>query len=149
MFVPSLSAHTQPGGQATGTGQTRAPNALVKRKIVKPGACWNNGDVQLCTSANSRDSASISPETGASDSATTVRTQTGWIGTVDGVDANDTTAFGGSSSGTVTGSGGTVTLSGNCNLTAVNAAGGPSMHVYKPDGSVIHVPPGTTQTITT
>lgn len=121
-----------------------------RSKKVKPGECHENSDgVTVCNDKDSSGNAKVNPKSGTSGSETTVTTGTGFEGSIDGIDSNDTVDLGSSNDATVSGNGGTVNTGGGSTTTVTNGTGGGDMTVNTPSGSTVTVPPGSSATVTT
>ena len=119
---------------------------------VKPGECYTNEDgVTACTGKESKRSAEITPSKGSTKSKTTVTSRTNWDGTVDGIDANDRVLLSSSNNATITGSGGSVKVSGNSTVTVINNGTNAAtpIGISLPSGTSLQVWPGGSVTITT
>ncbi len=119
---------------------------------VKPGECYTNEDqVTACTDKESKRSAEITPSKGSTKSKTTVTSKTSWDGTVDGIDANDRVSLGSNNTATITGSGGSVKVSGSSTVTVINNGVNAAMPIgiSLPSGTSLQVWPGGSVTITT
>ena len=126
------------GGNAGGTQGKSKPHK------VKPGETHTNEDgATVSNSEDSEGNAFIDPKNGGGSSSTTITTKTGFEGSIDGIDANDTVKPGSSNTGTINGNGGTVQLSGNSTWTINNGTGGGNMTVTTPAGNSVTIPPGT------
>jgi len=126
-----------------GSGDPNEVVSKVKKKKVKPGQNHCNTD-GVCVTNNQESSgdATVDPEVGSGISETTVTTQSGFEGTITGIDANDTVNLGPSNNGSVSGAGGTVNTGSSSTLTISNGTGGGNMTVNLVGGSEITIPPG-------
>lgn len=123
------------------------------KKKVKPGESHKNEDgVELTNDEDSGGNATIDPEHGDDRSSTTVDTKTGFEGTVTGVDANDVVDLGSSNTASVSGTGGTVVMSGGSNVTVTNTtpaetANAGAITIDMPSGTKLTVHPGSSITV--
>ena len=141
-LLPGLTEEPQRAEAALSTPSTK----------VEPGECFTNGDqVTACTDKESKKNATITPSKGSKKSKTTVTTESKWIGTVDGIDANDRVSLGSSNTATVSGSGGSVKVGGNSTVTVINNGVNVAtpIAVSLPSGTSVQVWPGGSVTITT
>jgi len=118
---------------------------------VGAGQSHTNGDgVTLSTDAGSSGTATINPTTGNGNSSTEVVTKTRWSGTVSGIDNNDSVDVKASSKGTVSGTGGSVSLAGGCEVTVTNTdTGNGTITVNLPSGGSATVKSGSSVTFNT
>lgn len=143
LFVAPLlfASDNTGGGTVAGNGNT---NGGAKK--VRPCENKSNGDVTVTVQCGSNvGSASMTPGSGANDlTSTAVNTQNGWKGTISGMEAGDSANVSNGGFGSVTGTGGSVSMGTNCNLVVNNNAttGGNVMTVTMPGGATISIPPG-------
>lgn len=115
---------------------------------VRPGNSHTNRDgVTVDNSAASGDYATINPKTGNELSETSVRLRSGFVGSVEGIDGNDTVVVRSNVTGTISGEGGRITMASGANVTVTNTAeaGGASITVVTSSGTVT-LPPGSSAT---
>lgn len=111
------------------------------RETVTPGECFTNGDgVEVCST---KKRAHVTPRDGDAQSATQVDSQTGFEGSVSGLDANDTVNLASHNTVTIEGDGGTVLASGSSTLTVTNGTARGTLMIELQNGNQIYVPPGT------
>lgn len=147
-FVPTtVEGSVGSGGTtsaSTGREKSPRPSRKAKPKKVRAGEHHDNGDVSVDNDPDSGGEATIDPDEGSSTTATTVRTSTGFKGSVSGVDGNDAIHLGAANLATVNGIGGNVYLSGGSDVTINNLGGegAMSMTIHMTSGTTITVPPG-------
>lgn len=110
--------------QTTSTGGgTRGSSLAASYHTVKPGDCHNNGDVNVCNRATSSAKIKVTPKQGTAGSSSQVDFENRANGSVDGLDANDTVNVTSRAEASITGTGGTVNVSGsNASATITNNA---------------------------
>ncbi|MBM3273320.1 hypothetical protein FJY94_08820 [Candidatus Kaiserbacteria bacterium] len=148
LISPDTSAFTDRSSADPGA----VPGAVApKSKKVKPGdPPKGNCDVTVTQGAGSGGTATITPAEGNPDSTgncdqtpTTVDTTGTFVGTIDGVDANDSVDIGQSSTATVNCAGGTVSIGKNSAVTVTNTGTKPAT-VNLPGGGSATVASGST-----
>lgn len=126
--------------------------------IVMPGMTETNGDVTVENTSSGQTNATVSPKQGDSSSESTVTTDTGFRGTISGVDMNDTVNLGsnqGDSSPmgipvTVNTAGGNVILKGGSHVRVSNALASTATTVVQlQNGSTVELEPGSSVRIRT
>lgn len=160
-FQPAaIGQGVPPGGLNPGTeGEGSLPAEATQVEYpgagkVRPGNCGTNGDdVTVCNDEGSGGNASLDPreDQGQEGDETTVRTDTGFDGDIEGMDSNDTAYLGSSNSASVSGTGGVVSVSGGSSVTVTNTGTQPGNQttVILPSGNTVTVPGGSTVTINT
>lgn len=157
-FAPmSAMSGTSAGG---GTAAPGTVNPSGNTLTVPAGTTNGNGDVNVTNSSDqvgSNAKAFITPKEANENASSTVRTQSGFSGTISGLESGDSVELGASNGDSenfqalVYGEGGSVTVGSNSHITITNTGspGGPNINVTLPGGSQISVQPGSTVGITT
>lgn len=138
---------------ATGIRNAAAPPEESDRKTkVKPDESECNLDgVCVENDVSSTGDAYLTPKDGGAGSETKVTTKSGFVGSVKGLDWNDTATLGSSQDAEVEGSGGTVKVGGGSQV-KVTCTTGPDavgIKVELSSGVTATVPPGSTVTFST
>lgn len=147
--LPPVSMQGSVSGGKTPIKTEPAGNSKHK---VKPGESYTNNDgVTVDNDDASGGNATIDPANGSGNSSTQVNTKTSFEGDISGLDSNDTVNLGSSNTANVSGTGGTVNVSGGSAISVSNTsvAGGGNMTVNLPSGSSITVGPGSNITVNT
>lgn len=136
------SAERATGSEVT-NGETGPCSGAEKIEPGEPTATNPDG-VGVTNAAGSSGNANMNPASGCggAGATTAVNTQTGFEGSITGLDANDTANLGSSNEATVSGNGGNVVLSGGSTVTVSNGNGGGNMTVTLPSGAKATVLPG-------
>ena len=146
LFVPPL-AHAG-GNNLIGTLPDKAqldtaPGGTSTK--VKPGESKCNGDGVCVDNKSKRKKITMTPGEGKGDasSETTVNTPTGADSDISGIDGNDTVTLGSSNTGNISGTGGTVNVSGGSTVTVTCDPGtGSTPITVNVSGTTITVNPG-------
>tara|TARA_R110000851_G_scaffold120002_2_gene248110 strand:- start:933 stop:1430 length:498 start_codon:yes stop_codon:yes gene_type:complete len=131
------------------------PASTTAHRLNRGESHTNLDEVTLTVDEESTGKASIDPKKGSKTSKTTVRTKTGWIGKVAGIDSNDEVVLGSSSEGSIEGTGGEVSIAGGSTVTVTNTTANPNgtatgqITCTLPSGAVVTIPPGSSATFTT
>lgn len=136
--VPPVATPPTPSGSSVST--------------VKPGSEHTNADEVVVQNARgSNGNATVKTVAWFETHKTTVRTKTGFSGTIKKIDSDDRVELGSSNVATVSGEGGTIKMQGGSTVTVTNTSepGGPQTTVELPGGTTVTVSQGSTATFST
>jgi hypothetical protein len=131
----------QPAQQRGGVGTNRAEK-------VAPGAQHTNTDgVTVVNDGSSHGNATIDPSGGTATAVTTVRTRTGFVGAIRGLENDDRVSIGSSNTATVTGEGGSISVGGGSTVTITNTSTQATIQVTLASGATVNVAPNSSVTV--
>ncbi len=129
---------------------TTSPESKPKKKKVKKGKSYTNGDeVTVTNDEDSNGDITIDPAGGDKNSKTTCKSTTNFVGSISGIDGNDVVMLSSSNTASVSGVGGSISLSGGSSVTITNGLGGGNMTCFLPSGGYMIIAPGSSVFVTT
>ena len=144
MLAPAMPAVHMPQVSTAAKAAPRRGMAIGSHK-VKPGDDpYNNGDVTVTNKADSDGDARVTPDEGNDKSSSTVTTESGFKGSVSGVEKGDTVNLGNNNAASVSTAGGTVGIGSNYSGTISNAPppNTDSTRIEPPSGEPFSLSPG-------